>query len=807
MTDLTSLVSPSTLYLPLAKETGLPRRFNRRSTLPFVSTPTVTVQMVDTDPPPLSPVRVRDESLLSPPPQTFRSKGSRSRRPSSAPPVPPSAPPESSRGNTSSIRLPDSSSFLPKSPEFPPGPNRRCSTFTVVRPPRTLSVTGTSYASSLHPIRRSTFIAAGLCFDKPIADLSALGVESRIGIGSPSIPDHILEAALQPIDRPNVNFARNGSPILHTPRTTSHGFDRRRIHIRNLQIKVRQATPGLLNTATPAPTTSINWWPYPPWGQSDILSTSSGTAAVSSSPAAAVTAVPSSAAPTSITSLSPTTSSPTPNPARATVVSNLAPPPLNTLPSNPRVHTATNSHFNMLYLIPVFIAVGLALGGLSGLLGYRWYSRRHTRKGDPNDDSRPRRRISSSGFILGPPYVPYTRMNSSSHDPESAPDPSPTTDGSPSKYTRHGAPSAARSLMSAVTGAGSRRSSTRSISITIPAPQGSTTRPASPTNLHLLSESPTRPRSRGSSIMSPVSLSDDDHVPYETIRHTSIRRGILERLQRGVSRGPSRRTVQTYFSAPSIYSGTHTELSRAPSFIISPSSSPPPRDPDTDWRPDSGFRIEEDISSPPRSIAGLPEQSTTAWDDGAAIRQAVDAHPGERWLAWTRSWTSSPPPSVQDRFTAVPARLRPATQVQPDVVVAALPRSPPQLTSGTLHETLTFSPSTAPLAVPRAVTTTTTTAGRRSRAQSRAHAARRPAARVDSNASIIPLSEGHGTPAMRSRDLDGASAASPDSPTGTDAFGWRPPSITSTAWATTEEDVPLAMGIMHRLTVAEASAA
>jgi hypothetical protein len=44
------------------------------------------------------------------------------------------------------------------------------------------AVTGTFYASSLHLIRRSTFVAAGLRFDKPVADLSALGVESRIGI-------------------------------------------------------------------------------------------------------------------------------------------------------------------------------------------------------------------------------------------------------------------------------------------------------------------------------------------------------------------------------------------------------------------------------------------------------------------------------------------------------------------------------------------------------------------------------------------------------------------------------------------------
>lgn len=216
MTDLTSLVSPSTLYLPLTKETGLPRRFNRRSTLPLVPAPIVTVQMVDTDIPPLSPVRARDDSLLSPPPHTFRSKGHRKRRSSSAPPRP-SAPQKPSPENTNTIRSPTYSSLPLKSPGPLISPSRRDSSLvslTIVRPQTTLctyslpmtkrvivlltllpvrprpfwrntcrsAVTGTFYASSLHLIRRSTFIAAGLRFDKPIADLSALGVESRIGI-------------------------------------------------------------------------------------------------------------------------------------------------------------------------------------------------------------------------------------------------------------------------------------------------------------------------------------------------------------------------------------------------------------------------------------------------------------------------------------------------------------------------------------------------------------------------------------------------------------------------------------------------
>jgi hypothetical protein len=157
-------------------------------------------------------------------------------------------------------------------------------------------------------------------------------------------------------------------------------------------------------------------------------------------------------------------------------------------------------------------------------------------------------------------------------------------------------------------------------------------------------------------------------------------------------------------------------------------------------------------------------------------------------------------------------------------IVAALPHSPPQLTSGTLHETLTFSPSAATLVFPRAAPTTTVN-GPRTRGQSRAKAPPVPVARVDSGASIISLGEGRGTPAMRyaarktahsrvedilarsysSRDLEVASPVSP----GADAFGVRAPLVGSTPLASTEEegqeDVVFAAGIIQRLAVAEVS--
>ncbi|KAJ3751483.1 hypothetical protein DFH05DRAFT_1570409 [Lentinula detonsa] len=60
----------------------------------------------------------------------------------------------------------------------PPPPLHRPTTFWR-RTPRS-GVTASSYSPASHLIRRSTFIAAGLPFEKPVADISALGVESRV---------------------------------------------------------------------------------------------------------------------------------------------------------------------------------------------------------------------------------------------------------------------------------------------------------------------------------------------------------------------------------------------------------------------------------------------------------------------------------------------------------------------------------------------------------------------------------------------------------------------------------------------------
>ncbi|KAH6897808.1 hypothetical protein BKA70DRAFT_1116022 [Coprinopsis sp. MPI-PUGE-AT-0042] len=61
----------------------------------------------------------------------------------------------------------------------PPPPLFRPTTFW--RKTRKSGVTSASYSPSTHLVRRSTYIAAGLSFDAPGHDLSALGVESRVG--------------------------------------------------------------------------------------------------------------------------------------------------------------------------------------------------------------------------------------------------------------------------------------------------------------------------------------------------------------------------------------------------------------------------------------------------------------------------------------------------------------------------------------------------------------------------------------------------------------------------------------------------
>ncbi|KAL6297987.1 hypothetical protein BKA93DRAFT_831064 [Sparassis latifolia] len=135
-----------------------------------------------------------DRSLLFAPERYPRQRNLRSPK-SSLPPRPATAPPTTSifASTVSSPRktlTPFSHSFAHQRPTLsdressgnilpPPPPLFRPTTFWRNHPKS--GVTGASYSPSTYLIRRSTFIAAGLPFDVPVADLSALCVEARVG--------------------------------------------------------------------------------------------------------------------------------------------------------------------------------------------------------------------------------------------------------------------------------------------------------------------------------------------------------------------------------------------------------------------------------------------------------------------------------------------------------------------------------------------------------------------------------------------------------------------------------------------------
>ncbi|KAF4622454.1 hypothetical protein D9613_009479 [Agrocybe pediades] len=223
MTDLTVLVSPIPLYPDAGNYT-----FGKRRSIPPQSRPIMVVLEKDRDEeegadrvklsqspvdedfinPPTSPYRrsrqprVVDSNLLSPPINTWKSRPRhRPTRSQSAPPErrsAPTAPAQQEAYQEENSMSQEQLNFVPRFTKRsftsftsnrqttqggelvrPPPPLLRPTTFW--RKTRRSGVTNASYSPATHLIRRSTYIAAGLSFDAPIHDLSALCVESRVG--------------------------------------------------------------------------------------------------------------------------------------------------------------------------------------------------------------------------------------------------------------------------------------------------------------------------------------------------------------------------------------------------------------------------------------------------------------------------------------------------------------------------------------------------------------------------------------------------------------------------------------------------
>ncbi|TFK51219.1 hypothetical protein OE88DRAFT_1735157 [Heliocybe sulcata] len=202
-TSLLSRISSANHDLPKSPSTpNLPRMNARPNAMPVL-----------TESPPSSPARrgrdpTTSSQFLSPPRNTFKApQRHRRQRSSSAPPplqLPPAAPysaaPSSAYSQASprvasprqpaTAPLPRKSNSLPLPAPKPSylGVNPR--TGILLPPPPPLfrptpfwrhQSRASSPTSQHHLVRRSTFLAAGMELEKPYSDLSALGVEMRVG--------------------------------------------------------------------------------------------------------------------------------------------------------------------------------------------------------------------------------------------------------------------------------------------------------------------------------------------------------------------------------------------------------------------------------------------------------------------------------------------------------------------------------------------------------------------------------------------------------------------------------------------------
>jgi len=207
MADLTVLVSPTPFH---PKPLGFNLNFARRSQPELKSSVMVTLETADPSTAPSSPVEVRsfDEALLSPPKRTSRAHKTQSsvssQRPQSTPPTKVSFA-ECVKPPPRRVSTFTSTSTHTRELKRPPPPlcesficSRTSVLITAVRPTtfwrktKRSGVTGASYSPASHLVRRATFLAAGLSLDAPAADLSALGVESRVAVLVIG-PDHILQ--------------------------------------------------------------------------------------------------------------------------------------------------------------------------------------------------------------------------------------------------------------------------------------------------------------------------------------------------------------------------------------------------------------------------------------------------------------------------------------------------------------------------------------------------------------------------------------------------------------------------------------
>ncbi|KAL7278237.1 hypothetical protein ACG7TL_008212 [Trametes sanguinea] len=432
-------------------------------------------------------------------------------------------------------------------------------------------------------------------------------------------------------------------------------------------------------------TSSFNWWPYPSWGAS------TSSAISESSPALAMVTSTGLADDTLSTTTSEPTQLPTSSPSGTsrTITHITALPPANSSSSVTRArnsggHDSNGSGFDIVYLAPLFAILGALAGMLVTWALYRYIPTRTTR------------RERERSLEPGPRYTPPSTFRQNALLTPAAPE---------EESLARPSQSSEQPLLSAVTETEAKQGSWLARAFSSRNRAGSThTEKALP---EIVDEVPTEDDpflDRSATTASPATagvgrnrttrttfsqrltspdpygaLSDDeDAAPYETLRHKSIRRGILERLRLGTLRrppltadyeqgstddhaGPSRT------GSPSVRqpSGKRRGHKRDPSDITVNAMRSPMRTTSSEdtpsRRPTLSRNTSELVKSPPgfRLVVEDPESGllTSAPPSRAASPAKSPAKEGPSW-GWNLPWPSSPTKQRRgdDKFTSLPVR-------------------------------------------------------------------------------------------------------------------------------------------------------
>ncbi|KAI0697190.1 hypothetical protein C8T65DRAFT_662492 [Cerioporus squamosus] len=482
----------------------------------------------------------------------------------------------------------------------------------------------------------------------------------------------------------------------------------------------------------PATSANINWWPYPSysvWGQTTYATgTTPGAAPTSfasftSAAADAVSTVPFSYSDDSITTatslLGPLSSSSTTSASlSASLVRIAAMPPASSESSIARARARMvqngSSDFNIVYLAPLFGVLGAIAGGLLTWLLYRCL---------------PVRREEEAQLVSGPAYHPPTLFRQG-RPAELVPS---EVDARPSTSSTRGLV-AERPAGRPKTGSWLGRAfSSRSKASTAPSNARASDVTGSGEDDPFLDDStPTRPpsaasrhgtRTSESSRSRQVTSSDvygarsdaDEITPYESLRHKSIRRGILERLRSSTlrrSKATYKLTQTDDSEATPVqhrrgYRRADTDTSGASSSDQDGDEAPsrprtPSRNSSQRVTSPSGFRIvvedpvsgalleEDEVYSPQASPTPRPSIKRRNLDKftPAPIRRSTDEKRNSPFASPSKAGIASPPPAQ-------------VVQGTNRVDSSILPMSPPMVTSPPLESQLFFGASSASLVLLR----------------------------------------------------------------------------------------------------------